>query len=175
MILISSIVWEKFRSGTGLFEPFILRFAEYSRKEALTILHQAMPPFTVFLETYGSTSEIQLHPEFNETAYQLLYQGFIDILYTSVCDAIHVITELKYLVRLLFPKYMEPILVGEDPRVPRRLFELIKRPLRNALNKLYLRETSSADFMQKLMANEESVPSNSKFYFVIKVFNSLSD
>nr|XP_015207671.1 PREDICTED: origin recognition complex subunit 5 [Lepisosteus oculatus] len=91
VILLSEIVWEKFRPGTGCFEPLVLHFPDYSKAELQLILSQDPSP------AYS--------PE--------LYGTYINILLGVFFTVCRDLRELRHLAALNFPKFCEPLEKGE--------------------------------------------------------------
>jgi len=125
VVLISSIVWEKFRGGTGCTEPFLLHFPAYTKEATLEIIARDCPA--------------DEDPAFFKQFVQLLWGVF-----NGPCRDLN---ELRHLVALLFPRYLEPIRKGEATREDGMfLYKKIAPHLKKQLSRLYLRETSSADW-----------------------------
>ncbi|XP_070558277.1 origin recognition complex subunit 5-like [Ptychodera flava] len=125
VILISEIVFEKFRQGTGFLEPFIVHFPDYSRKEILEVIGQDCP------EGYPAD-------------FYLSYVNLLMSVFYMVCRDLR---EIRHLAQLNFPKYVEPIMKGEATiESAPKLWRNIEPHLKKALQTIYLREVSSAQW-----------------------------
>ncbi|KAI8587013.1 origin recognition complex, subunit 5 [Geranomyces variabilis] len=106
----------------------------YSREEVLQIIAQDCP----------SDEE----PEF--------FTGFIAMLYEVFVHPCKDMRELRHLVTLLFPKYVEPVKAGKMTRQQTsKLFGNIQDHLRDALQGLYLRQISSSEWRQGMSATNQ--------------------
>ncbi|KAG9280482.1 origin recognition complex subunit 5 [Astyanax mexicanus] len=135
VILLSEIVWDKFRPNTGCFEPLLLHFPDYTKAELLQILS---------LDSNPSYS-----PE--------LYSSYINILlgvFYSVCRDLR---ELRHLAALNFPKFCEPLEKGEAKESDtHKLWRNIEPHLKRAMQTVYLREVSSVQWEQQQMEEKEA-------------------
>ncbi|XP_076353496.1 origin recognition complex subunit 5 [Tachypleus tridentatus] len=122
VILISEIIWEKFRCGIGLCEPLQLHFPQYNREEVLEILSLDCPP------------------GYSEEFYTAYLRVVLSVFYLVTRN----LRELKYLALLNFPKYCEPIKSGTVSETDQhKLWKNIEPRLKEALNTVYLCEISS--------------------------------
>ncbi|XP_069763664.1 origin recognition complex subunit 5 isoform X2 [Narcine bancroftii] len=134
VILISEIVWEKFRSNTGCFEPLILYFPDYSKDDLLKILSHDHPP------------------EFSADFYISYINILLGVFYTVCRD----LKELRHLAVLNFPKYCEPVQKGDvREEDTRRLWRNIEPHLKKAMQTVYLREISSSQWERLQQENED--------------------
>ncbi|KAM6985250.1 origin recognition complex subunit 5 [Aplochiton taeniatus] len=133
VVLLSEIVWDKFRSNTGCFEPLLLHFPDYSKAELQQIL------------------ERDTHPSYTPE----LYSSFINILlgvFYSVCRDLR---ELRHLAALNFSKYCEPLKEGKVKESDaHKLWKNIEPHLKKAMQTVYLREVSSAQWEQQQQMEE---------------------
>ncbi|KAJ3184516.1 Origin recognition complex subunit 5 [Geranomyces variabilis] len=119
--------WQDFRPRVDSVDPAIVEFPMYTREEVLQIIAQDCP----------SDEE----PEF--------FTGFIAMLYEVFVHPCKDMRELRHLVSLLFPKYVEPVKAGKMTRQQTsKLFGNIQDHLRDALQGLYLRQISSSEWRQ---------------------------
>ncbi|KAL7827799.1 hypothetical protein AOLI_G00309510 [Acnodon oligacanthus] len=135
VILLSEIVWDKFRPNTGCFEPLQLHFPDYNKAELLQILSlDSNPSYT---------------PE--------LYSSYINILlgvFYSVCRDLR---ELRHLAALNFSKFCEPLEKGEAKEGnTHKLWRNIEPHLKRAMQTVYLREVSSVQWGQQQMDEKEA-------------------
>lgn len=128
VILLSEIVWDKFRPNTGCFEPLLLHFPDYSKAELQQILVRDYHP--------GYSAE--------------LYASFISILlgvFYSVCRDLR---ELRHLAALNFSKFCEPLEKEEVKESDtHKLWRNIEPHLKKAMQTVYLREVSSVQWEQQ--------------------------
>uniref|UniRef100_A0A8K9V6Q8 Origin recognition complex subunit 5 n=1 Tax=Oncorhynchus mykiss TaxID=8022 RepID=A0A8K9V6Q8_ONCMY len=121
VILLSEIVWDKFRPNTGCFEPLLLHFPDYSKGELQQILSE------------------DSHPSYSPE----LYSAFINILlgvFYSVCRDLR---ELRHLAALNFSKFVEPLEQGKVKESDtHKLWRNIEPHLKKAMQTVYLREVS---------------------------------
>ncbi|KAG4090746.1 origin recognition complex subunit 5-like protein [Neocallimastix lanati (nom. inval.)] len=144
IILISNIVWEKFRSQTGMLEPILLQFPSYSKNEILNIMIKDCPK------------------DENKNFYYI----FIELLYDVFNKPCRNLNELRHMAMLLYPKYIEPINEGNATRNDTvKLFKHIEIYFKQALDKLYLRNISSSEWKNKSLEEyiEPSINSDITF------------
>uniref|UniRef100_A0A0B7A6K7 Origin recognition complex subunit 5 n=1 Tax=Arion vulgaris TaxID=1028688 RepID=A0A0B7A6K7_9EUPU len=121
-ILVSEIVWEKFRYGTGFYEPYCLHFPDYSRQELMEIMCLDAP----------ATCEKDLYS---------LYVNIVLSVFHMVCRDLR---ELRHIARLNYPYYIEPVENNQvKPSDTKKLWRNIEPHLKKALTSVYLREVSS--------------------------------
>ncbi|XP_064198941.1 origin recognition complex subunit 5 isoform X2 [Anguilla rostrata] len=134
VILLSEIVWDKFRPNTGCFEPLLLHFPNYSKAELQQILAR------------------DTHPAYSPE----LYSSYINILlgvFYSVCRDLR---ELRHLAALNFPKFCEPLETGEaKEKDAHKLWRNIEPQLKKAMQTVYLREVSSVQWEEQQSAEGE--------------------
>lgn len=127
VILLSEIVWDKFRPNTGCFEPLLLHFPDYSKGELQQILSKDRHP------SYS--------PEFYSTYINILLGVFY-----SVCRDLR---ELRHLAALNFSKFCEPLEEGKVKESDtHKLWRNIEPHLKKAMQTVYLREVSSLQWEQ---------------------------
>ncbi|XP_064605103.1 origin recognition complex subunit 5-like [Liolophura sinensis] len=135
-ILITEIVWEKFQSGRGFWKPFIIHFPDYSKDDLTEILCMDCP----------AEYEVQFYFSYIQLVLSIFYQACRDL------------RELRHLAILNFSRYIEPIKNGEatcDDTI--KLWKNIEPHLKKALQTVYLREVSSAQW-EKLQQDESEAP-----------------
>uniref|UniRef100_A0A3B5MEQ5 Origin recognition complex subunit 5 n=1 Tax=Xiphophorus couchianus TaxID=32473 RepID=A0A3B5MEQ5_9TELE len=91
VILLSEIVWDKFRPNTGCFEPLLLHFPDYSKAELLHIL------------------SAHRHPSYSAGFYSSYVNILLGVFY-AVCRDLR---ELRHLAALNFSKFCEPVAAGK--------------------------------------------------------------
>ncbi|CAG2216495.1 ORC5 [Mytilus edulis] len=125
VILLSEIVWEKFRTGSGYCEPFVLHFSDYTNGKYNYQLIEIM-----MLD----------HPtEYDENFYRM-YLNLVLSVFQMVCRNLK---ELHHLAKLNFQRYAEPVKTGEaTAEDTRKLWKNIEPHLKKALQTVYLREVS---------------------------------
>ncbi|XP_067683053.1 origin recognition complex subunit 5-like [Haliotis asinina] len=137
-IMLSEIVWEKFRFGTGFSEPYLLHFPDYSKNELLEIMSLDAPT------DYPAA----------------LYGNYINLIMSVFHLVCRDLKELQHLASLNFSKYIEPI-EKEEATVNdfRKLWKNIEPHLKKALQTIYLREISSSQW-EKLQQEQDSASLN---------------
>ncbi|KAF9975244.1 Origin recognition complex subunit 5 [Actinomortierella ambigua] len=131
VIMISTIVWEKFRSGTGGFEPMVIHFPQYSKQDTLAILERDMP--------LGEDQE--------------LYGRFVDLVYEVFQRNCKDLNEIRHLVALLYPLYVKPVHDGKiQKHESLKLHRHIQAYFVEAMDKLYLREISSTEWSDRALS-----------------------
>lgn len=123
----STIVWEKFTGGTGLLTPMLICFESYDKAATTAIVSQSKPPDV---------------PE-------ELFRRFVDLLWDVFHGPCRDISELRHLVALLLPVYLAPIREGRlTAEQPAALYKHILPVLKTHLSRLFLRTTSSAEWLR---------------------------
>ncbi|XP_074481471.1 origin recognition complex subunit 5 [Sebastes fasciatus] len=134
VILLSEIVWDKFRPNTGCFEPLLLHFPDYSKGELQQILSQ------------------DKHPSYSAE----LYSSYVNILlgvFYSVCRDLR---ELRHLAALNFSKFCGPLAEGKVKETDtHKLWRNVEPHLKKAMQTVYLREVSSLQW-DKMQQTEET-------------------
>ncbi|XP_052316451.1 origin recognition complex subunit 5-like isoform X2 [Oncorhynchus keta] len=134
VILLSEIVWDKFRPNTGCFEPLLLHFPDYSKGELQQILSE------------------DSHPSYSPE----LYSAFINILLGVFYSACRDLRELRHLAALHFSKFVEPLEQGKVKESDtHKLWRNIEPHLKKAMQTVYLREVSSVQWEQQLQMEEK--------------------
>ncbi|CAG5115040.1 unnamed protein product [Candidula unifasciata] len=139
-IFVSEIVWEKFRSGTGFYEPYCLHFPDYSRQELMEIMCLDAP----------ASCEKDLYS---------LYINIVLSVFHMVCRDLR---ELRHIARLNYQYFIEPIEKNEvKPSDTKKLWRNIEPHLKKALTSVYLREVSSRQW--ELLQQAELADPDSDF------------
>ncbi|KAI8988064.1 origin recognition complex subunit 5 C-terminus-domain-containing protein [Mycotypha africana] len=176
VVLISNLVFEKFRLKGGVVEPFIIRFSEYTEENAIRILEMDFRESTSFLAdtpkpsvdtssstTTSSTTSSSTTSDSSEAASdmddtpsspridQTFYRFYIQNLYAALYQNCKDLNELRYFASLLFPIYIQPIKDNvvklDDPNKHFTLLKLAQKYFNEVTEKLYLRELSSAEWL----------------------------
>ncbi|CAL1568505.1 unnamed protein product [Knipowitschia caucasica] len=127
VILLSEIVWDKFRPNTGCFEPLLLHFPDYSKAELQQILSK------------------DKHPSYSTDFYSSYINILLGVFY-SVCRDLR---ELRHLAALNFSKFCEPVEEGKfKENDTHKLWRNIEPHLKKAMQTVYLREVSSLQWEQ---------------------------
>ncbi|KAI8146558.1 origin recognition complex subunit 5 C-terminus-domain-containing protein [Fennellomyces sp. T-0311] len=143
VILLSTIVFEKFKVKGGAYEPLYMRFAEYTKEDTLQILQLLFTSTERRIELRREEEDqvefVDLDDEF--------FTGFCEVIYTIFNHNCKDVNELKYIAALLFPLYIKPI---RDRQVQMqekaKLLKHAQPYFAQATDKLYLREISSAEW-----------------------------
>ncbi|XP_076015052.1 origin recognition complex subunit 5 [Genypterus blacodes] len=134
VILLSEIVWDKFRPNTGCFEPLLLHFPDYSKGELQQILSQ------------------DSHPSHSAEFYSSYINILLGVFY-SVCRDLR---ELRHLAALNFAKFCEPLEEGKVKESDtHKLWRNIEPHLKKAMQTVYLREVSSVQWEQMQQMEEK--------------------
>ncbi|XP_053200146.1 origin recognition complex subunit 5 [Scomber japonicus] len=134
VILLSEIVWDKFRPNTGCFEPILLHFPDYSKGE----LHQVLSQ--------------DRHPSYSAEFYSSYINILLGVFY-SVCRDLR---ELRHLAALNFSKFCEPLAEGKAKESDtHKLWKNIEPHLKKAMQTVYLREVSSLQWEQMQEMEEQ--------------------
>ncbi|XP_026217068.1 origin recognition complex subunit 5 isoform X2 [Anabas testudineus] len=134
VILLSEIVWDKFRPNTGCFEPLVLNFPDYSKGELQQILSQ------------------DRHPSYSAEFYSSYINILLGVFY-SVCRDLR---ELRHLAALNFSKFCEPLAEGKVKETDtHKLWRNIEPHLKRAMQTVYLREVSSLQWEQMQQMEEK--------------------
>ncbi|KAJ3292378.1 Origin recognition complex subunit 5 [Borealophlyctis nickersoniae] len=161
-IFISSIAWDDFRCRAGSMDPVVVHFPQYTKPDVLKIISRDCPP----------DEEMPFFLSFVDLVYGVFYKPCRDL------------NELRHLVALLFPKYVEPVLAGKGTlakvispvqclasvrkegiekmngdtvtrQQTAKLFQHIQHHMKEALHSLYLREISSSEWLKKSEAKSK--------------------
>ncbi|XP_014770006.1 origin recognition complex subunit 5 isoform X1 [Octopus bimaculoides] len=134
VILLTEIVWEKFRCNTGTYEPYIIHFPDYSREEILEIMSLDHPK------------------EYPKELYDTYINLVLSVFYYVCRD----LKELRHLASINLEKFLEP-LKNDDATMndSRKLWKNIEPHLKKALQTVYLREVSSAQW-EKMQQDSNS-------------------
>jgi hypothetical protein len=125
VILTSRLKWESLLSKASFFPPPTVVFPAYTTDQMIEILSPNCP----------------------EKDYADIYPDFVNLVCKSYRDACRDLSELQYLLKHIFPRYIEPLKTGKvQKEQTSRLFTLVNELLKNHLDSLYLREISSFDF-----------------------------
>jgi origin recognition complex subunit 5 len=129
-IFISRIVFDKFRTATGLIEPLPIQFSAYTKAQVIRILQLSCPS--------------------QEQVDQQLFASFATIIYDAFQNSCKDLNELIRVTVKLWPKYIEPVQTGHvKPTDTIRLYTNIAPILRDWFAKLFLRELSSSELEKR--------------------------
>eukprot|EP01147_Barroeca_monosierra_P010030 gene10030-2204_t len=127
VVMISTIVWHKFPSATGLPQPLTLHIPAYTKTETLAILQHQSPPGAPLAH----------------------FRQFVELLWGVFHGPCRDLSELRHLTCLLFDKYYAPVREGTiSPKNTAALYKNIAPVLKSHLSNLYLRETSTSEWLQ---------------------------
>ncbi|KAJ2719434.1 hypothetical protein GGI07_005213 [Coemansia sp. Benny D115] len=128
VVLISNVVWDKFRPRHGgAADPVSVFFGYYSKAQILDILGSDCPedePKEFFLT-------------FVDAVYEVFHRNCVDL------------NELRHLVAMLYPKFVQPVFEKQATRNEfARLFKLCQPYFAAASERLYLREISTSEWQK---------------------------
>ncbi|GAB1606625.1 origin recognition complex subunit 5-like [Argonauta hians] len=138
VILLTEIIWEKFRGNTGTYEPYIIHFPDYSREEILEIMLLDYP------KDYPKE----------------LYNSYINLVLSVFYYVCRDLKELRHLAAINLEKFLEPLRNGDaEVSDSRKLWKNIEPHLKKALQTVYLREVSSAQWekMQQVSSSSQEM------------------
>ncbi|KAJ1330377.1 hypothetical protein BSLG_009511 [Batrachochytrium salamandrivorans] len=79
-----------------------------------------------------------------------VYLAFSDTIYDVFSSSCRQLTELRHILALLFPKYIDPVIQGKVTRKQvSKLFGLAQPHIKEALHSLYLRDISSDEWQRQ--------------------------
>ncbi|XP_044017210.1 origin recognition complex subunit 5 [Aphidius gifuensis] len=136
IIMISDVIWEKYRVKIGAIEPLRIHFSQYTKDEMSKILLKLK------------------NNDYNDGFYMNYLNLFLSVFYRFCRD----INELRYMANINFLKYIEPIKNGTcNENNITLLWRNISNVLKTNLEVIYLR-VSSNDFHEstKLISEIES-------------------
>ncbi|KAJ2743179.1 hypothetical protein GGI20_003943 [Coemansia sp. BCRC 34301] len=128
VVLISNVVWDKFRPRHGgAPDPLSIFFPYYSKEKILQVLAKDCPadePQGFFLT-------------FVDAVYEVFHRNCVDL------------NELRHLVAMLYPKFVQPVFEKQATRNEfARLFKLCQPYFAAASERLYLREISTSEWQK---------------------------
>ncbi|KAI9505323.1 hypothetical protein GGI25_003647 [Coemansia spiralis] len=128
VILISNVVWDKFRPRHGgAPDPIPIYFSAYTKSQILDIVAKDCPqdePQAFFLT-------------FVDAIYEVFHRNCVDL------------NELRHLVAMLYPKFVQPVFEKQATRNEfARLFKLCQPYFSAASERLYLREISTSEWQK---------------------------
>ncbi|CAO3588911.1 unnamed protein product [Absidia cylindrospora] len=159
VILLSTIVFEKFRMKGGSYEPMYLRFPDYTEHETLQILNLDFMTterrITVQNDDDDDKTVVMLDDAFFNSYGQLIYAIF-----NHNCKDLN---ELRYFAALLLPLYIKPIQEGTvGVHEIAKLFKQAQPYFAEATDKLYLREISSAEWTKETQQLDQEQDENKR-------------
>ncbi|KAJ2689121.1 hypothetical protein GGH99_002889 [Coemansia sp. RSA 1285] len=128
VVLISNVIWDKFRPRHGgAPEPFAICFPSYTKQQILDIVAKDCPadePMPFFMT-------------FVDAIYEVFHRNCVDL------------NELRHLVAMLYPKFVQPVFEKQATRSEfPRLFKLCQPYFSAASERLYLREISTSEWQK---------------------------
>ncbi|KAI8071556.1 origin recognition complex subunit 5 C-terminus-domain-containing protein [Gongronella butleri] len=142
VILISSIVFEKFRVKGGSYEPMYIRFPDYTKDDTLRILLLDFATMNRRIPLKNDEdNSVELDDDF--------FTAYVDLIYNICYHNCKNLNELRYISTLMLPLYVAPIQEGTAMHETARLVNHAKPYFAEATNKLYLREISSAEWTKE--------------------------
>ncbi|KAJ1559029.1 Origin recognition complex subunit 5, partial [Cladochytrium tenue] len=137
VIFISSVPWRKWGGAAGSSSPSAtVEFPQYTRAEARDILALDCPA--------GED--------------RALFAIFVNLVQEILQKPCRDLKELRYIVGLLYPKYIEPVKAGlVKPTESTKLYRNISFYFKEVLDKLYLRTLSSSEWGAASKADRQTV------------------
>lgn len=148
-ILVSQVAWELFREDTGTKEPLTLHFNSYKMADLRSILLEKYDEvFDIIDIPKIDVNGMEIDPDEMKSKLKQCHEQFVALMLSFVQNVSAKMSDLEYLMRILFPKYVRPVIHGElEPSSTSQLFNGVKFYIRDILNKIYLREVSSEELM----------------------------
>ncbi|KAI7834021.1 origin recognition complex subunit 5 C-terminus-domain-containing protein [Kickxella alabastrina] len=128
VVLISNVIWDKFRPRHGgASDPVSVFFPYYEKNQILDILVKDCPPEEP----------------------QSFFLTFVDAIYEVFRRNCVDLNELRHLVAMLYPKFVQPVFEKQATRAEfPRLFKLCQPYFTAASDRLYLREISTSEWQK---------------------------
>lgn len=125
-VLVSQIVFEKFREGTGVRDPIVIHFPQYTFDNMIDIV-AAAPPHDAA-------------PDF--------FRVFVRFVCTVFYHPCRDLVEIRYLCHMLFPQFRRPVEDGVCKESDtQRLYRYIAPYFQRMLDKIYLRQVSISEWL----------------------------
>uniref|UniRef100_T1JNA4 Origin recognition complex subunit 5 n=1 Tax=Strigamia maritima TaxID=126957 RepID=T1JNA4_STRMM len=123
VVLISELIWEKYRTSSAFCDPILINFPNYNRDELIEIL---------------SLDCDMVYPKEFYTS----YVRSVLAVYEPICRDLN---ELKYLCSSNFKIYCKPVKSGEiDVSQAGKLWMIFNSQLKKSLQNVYMREVTSS-------------------------------
>ncbi|KAJ2805082.1 hypothetical protein H4R20_002236, partial [Coemansia guatemalensis] len=128
VVLISNVVWDKFRPRHGgASDPVLVFFPCYTKRQILEIIEKDCP----------AGEPVKFFLTFVDAIYEVFHRNCADL------------NELRHLVAMLYPKFVQPVFEKQASRTEfARLFKLCQPYFSAASERLYLREISTAEWQK---------------------------
>ena len=128
VLALSNLVWDKFQGGTGSLPPYLLHFPAYDKTETMAILSLSRP--------------LEVDPD--------VYIRFVELMWDVFHGPCRVVSELKHLVALLLPDFLQPVAQGElEAGNTMALYRRFTPLLKSQLSRLYLRDVSTDEWKEQ--------------------------
>ncbi|CAH1119120.1 unnamed protein product [Phaedon cochleariae] len=135
VILISELVFQKFLSKANIVDPMKIDFPQYNKDELLEILSMDIENARRIVE-----NEYEHSIDFDLEFYKNYLNVFLSVFYRACRD----LSELKYMSRINFVKYCQPIITGQNTVEDQMaLWKNVAPTLKSSLAVLYLRIDTS--------------------------------
>lgn len=103
VVLISAIAWEQFKQNESIStDPLRVHFPVYTKGKrfAIRICNGKEEVFEILCREHGNSNLEE-------------FQSLLNIVWSSFYNICRDLSELRFIVKSLFPKYIEPITKGE--------------------------------------------------------------
>ncbi|KAI8080055.1 origin recognition complex [Halteromyces radiatus] len=155
VLLISTIVFEKFRMKGGSYEPMYIRFPDYTKEDTLQILLLDFATVERQVQIQDDNKMTELDDDF--------FIKYIELIYSIFNHNCKDLNELRYFAALLFPLYLKPIQEGTvGIHETAKLFKHAQPYFAEATDKLYLREISSAEWSKETQQLDQELDENKR-------------
>ncbi|KAI8328325.1 origin recognition complex subunit 5 C-terminus-domain-containing protein [Chlamydoabsidia padenii] len=153
VILLSNIVFEKFRMKGGSYEPIYIRFPDYTKEDTIQILLLDFVNIERHIKVKADDAGDDDHDDSMTTMVELddgFFYSYAELIYSIFNHNCKDLNELRYFVALLLPLYIKPIQEGTvGIYETSKLFKQAQPYFAEATDKLYLREISSAEWTKE--------------------------
>ncbi|KAH6591213.1 hypothetical protein BASA61_005008 [Batrachochytrium salamandrivorans] len=147
VMFISNLFWDDFCSDAFALKPVTLHFPPYT-KDKLKDLDSFFNPHPFLAVVHLALSIVALDCPSSEEPE--VYLAFSDTIYDVFSSSCRQLTELRHILALLFPKYIDPVIQGKVTRKQvSKLFGLAQPHIKEALHSLYLRDISSDEWQRQ--------------------------
>jgi origin recognition complex subunit 5 len=113
VILLSTIVFEKFRTKGGSYEPLYIRFPDYTKEDTIQILLLDFVDIERQIELNDGdiitdTTTMKVTVELDDA----FFKSYAELIYSIFNHNCKDLNELRYFAALLLPLYIKPIQEG---------------------------------------------------------------
>ncbi|ORX56726.1 hypothetical protein DM01DRAFT_1382179 [Hesseltinella vesiculosa] len=150
VILISTVVFEKFRVKGGSYEPMFIRFSDYTKEDIIRILQLDFNNMNRQVTIKKQNDDAEDGGDKVVALDDAFFTAYVELIYSIFSHNCKNLNELRYFSALLLPLYIKPIQEGEvNMEETSKLFKHAQPYFAEATDKLFLREISSAEWTKE--------------------------